>query len=50
MDLLKQLFKRIICKHDYEFRSRYYRSKNNIMRMYEDYQCLNCGKRKEQEI
>lgn len=47
MDLIKELFKRIFCMHDYEFRARYLKVKNGKIRCFEDYQCTKCNKRKE---
>lgn len=47
MDLLKVFIKRFFCRHDYEFRSRYLKVKNQKLRCYENYKCLKCGKRKE---
>lgn len=47
MDLLKAFIIRFFCIHDYEFRARYLKVKNQKVGCYEDYKCLKCGKRKE---
>lgn len=51
MDLVKALIKRILCKHDYEFRSRAYGVNcfGNLVGA-ETYQCTKCGKRKEEVL
>lgn len=50
MDLLKAFIKRLVCKHKYEFRSRYFKVKNQKIGQYENYKCLKCGKRKESRV
>lgn len=45
MDLLIAFFKRLMCKHKYEFRAKYIRNINNNLRYFNDYQCSLCGKR-----
>lgn len=50
MDLLRQLFKRIFCKHKYEFRARYFKVKNGNVKYFENFQCSKCNKRKEIKI
>lgn len=50
MKEFKAFIKRVLCKHDYEYSSQFYLSKNKKMYLYEIYNCIKCNKRKEFKV